>query len=66
MPKNSSNYSREYLAAIKGRIKAAMKRLGIEVGGDEGKAAAASKALWDAAQGLTEIFSAMRGSMVEK
>jgi len=44
MPKNRV-YSSEQLAAIKGRVKTAMKRLGIEAGGDEGKAAAASKAL---------------------
>src|SRR5258708_1440151 len=44
MPKNAAQYSGEHLAAIKGRIKAALKKYGVDVSDDSGSNGSSSRA----------------------
>src|SRR5258708_4913696 len=44
MPKNAAQYSSEHLAAIKGRIKAALKKYGVDVSDDSGSNGSSSRA----------------------
>jgi hypothetical protein len=50
MPKNSAKYSAEDLASVKGKIRAAAKKFGVEVAEDSGKTASAgdfAKSMYD-------------------